>query len=93
MYIEDIGRPSKPISWILKEINDEVLLDRRFFNEEQDYNEIQDGPNYYSPEMQELDYENVLSELALEYVDQIVAQPSIYAATKKKRVSMHVFDV
>ena len=79
MYIEDIGRPSQPITWILQEINRKVRI------------------NYYdemvSPDLKELDYENELSEMALEYVDQIVLKhDSNNSAPKNKRVSSQSFN-
>ena len=56
MYIEEIGRPSLPISWILKEINDKVRLRNN------------DG-KFESPNLLELNYASEISEMALEYVD------------------------
>ena len=56
MFIEEIGRPSLPISWILKEINDKVRLRNN------------DG-KFESPNLLELNYASEISEMALEYVD------------------------
>ena len=58
MFVEDIGRPSQPMAWILQEINKNVRVHR--------------DDEMVSPELKELDYEDELSEMALEYVDQIV---------------------
>lgn len=55
MYIEDIGRPSQPITWILEEINRKVRVNYE--------------GEMVSPDLKDLDYENELSEMALEYVD------------------------
>ena len=38
MYIEEVGRPSQPISWILNEINNNIKI-KRHENENE-------GPNY-----------------------------------------------
>lgn len=42
--------------------------------------------------MEELDYENELSELALEYVDEIVSEYGPYLNKKRKRVSTQHFN-
>ena len=55
MFIDEIGRPSLPISWILKEINDKVRLKK--------------DDKFESPNLLELDYASEISEMALEYVD------------------------
>ena len=57
----------------MKEINSKVL--------------IQDRDQFIAPTMEELDYENELSELALEYVDEIVSEYGPYLNKKRKRVS------
>ena len=67
MYIEDIGRPSQPISWILQEINKKVRILKN-----------ENTGEMISPKLEELNYEDELSEMVLEYVDDIVVQDSSF---------------
>lgn len=71
MYIEEIGRPSLPITWILEEINTKVNVLR--------------NDQLVSPKLQELDFKDELSELALEYVDEIISTDH----GRNKKVSTH----
>ena len=85
MFISDIGRPSQPISWILDEINRRVRI--------QHYDEESQVMKYVSPNLQELDYANELSEIALEYVDEIILMQEPYDNINEeiKRVSTQSF--
>lgn len=66
MFIQDIGRPSQPLSWILHEINSRVQI------QQDDSNEM------VSPNLKELDYADELSEIVLEYVDEIILMHEPY---------------
>lgn len=79
MFIQDIGRPSQPLPWILQEINKRVRI--------QQNNNLQ----MVSPELQELDYADELSEIVLEYVDEIIHIQELFQKYQVKRVSTQSF--